>query len=192
MKCILCEKYSLTHICKSCQTNFLTPTLYKRTLINDISVISFYKYDEIKELLFTKHTDIGFYVYTILAKLSFKKFAEEFHTKEHYASIAVDDNPKSGYSHTAILNHALKSYNISPQYSKLRAKSTISYSGKTRAFREQNPRNFQLKKFKNPNVILVDDIITTGTTLREAIKLLEQKEKQVAFCLTLCDVSISG
>jgi len=192
MKCILCENYSLTHICKSCQTTFLTPAIHKRSLNNNITVISFYKYSEIKELLFTKHTDIGFYIYNILAKLSFKKFAEEFHTKEKYVSIAVDDNPKSGYSHTAILNHALKSYNITPLHNKLRAQSTISYSGKTRAFREQNPRNFHFKNFKNLNVILVDDIITTGTTLREAIKILEQKEKQVAFCLTLCDVSISG
>ncbi len=191
MKCILCEKYSLTHICKDCQTNFLTPSIYKRKLPNNITVISFYKYSEIKKLLFTKHTDIGFYVYNILAKLSFKKFAEEFHTKEKYVSIAIDDNPKGGYSHTAILNHALKSYNIMPLHNKLRAQSTISYSGKTRAFREQNPRNFHLKNFKNPNVLLVDDIITTGTTLREAIKTLEKREKEVAFCLTLCDVSIS-
>ncbi len=189
MKCILCENYSLTHICKECQTNFLTPSLYKRTLSNGITVISFYRYSDIKELLFTKHTDIGFYIYTILAKLSFKKFAQEFHTKEKYVSIAIDDNPKSGYSHTAILNHTLKSYNITPLYNRLRAKSSISYSGKTRAFREQNPRNFHLKNFKNPNVILVDDIITTGTTLSEAIKTLEEKKKEIAFCLTLCDVS---
>ena len=191
MKCILCENYSLTHICKSCQTNFLTPSIYKRTLSNGITVISFYSYDDIKELLFTKHTDIGFYVYNILSKLSFKKFADEFHTKEHYVSIAIDDDPKSGYSHTAILNHALKSYNIKPLYSKLRAKSTISYSGKTRAFREQNPRDFHLKNFKSQNVILVDDIITTGTTLLEAIKILEEKKKEVAFCLTLCDANIT-
>lgn len=154
------------------------------------TVISFYRYSEIKELLFTKHTDIGFYVYTILAKLSFKKFAQEFHTKEHYASIAVDDNAKSGYSHTAILNKALKCYNIKPLHNRLRAQNPISYSGKTRAFREQNPRDFHLKNFKNNNVILVDDIITTGTTLSEAVTLLKQNHKELAFCLTLCDVNL--
>ena len=190
MKCILCENYSLTHICKPCQKNFLQPSIYKRSLVDGTTVISFYKYSEIKELLFTKHTDIGFYVYNILARLSFQKFAEEFHTKERYVSIAVDDNVKSGYSHTAILNNRLKSYNIKPLHNKLRAQNPISYSGKTKAYREQNPRNFHLKKFKNNNVILVDDIITTGTTLTEAVTLLKQNHKEVAFCLTLCDVSL--
>jgi len=190
MKCIVCENYSLTHICKSCQKNFLTPSIYKRTLANGTTVISFYRYNDIKEFLFTKHTDIGFYVYNILAKLSFQKFAQEFHTKERYVSIAVDDNVKSGYSHTAILNQRLKSYNIKPLHNKLRAQNPVSYSGKTKTFREQNPRNFHLKKFKNDNVILVDDIITTGTTFSEAIDLLEKSEKEVAFCLTLCDVSL--
>jgi len=108
MKCILCENYSLTHICKNCQTTFLTPSFYKRTLTNNITVISFYKYEEINELLFTKHTDLGFYIYSILAQLSFQKFAKEFHTKEKYVSIGVDDTAKNGYSHTAILNHALR------------------------------------------------------------------------------------
>jgi len=191
MKCIVCETYSLTHICTNCQTNFLTPSVYKRSLANGTTVISFYRYSDVKEFLFTKHTDIGFYIYNILAKLSFQKFAQEFHTREHYVSIAIDDNVKSGYSHTAILNHRLKSYNIKPLYNKLRAQNPISYSGKTKAYREQNPRNFQLKKFKNPNVILVDDIITTGTTLQEAITILKQQKKEVAFCLTLCDVSVN-
>ena len=190
MKCILCENYSLTHICNSCKTNFLQPSLYKRELSNGITVISFYKYTEIKELLFTKHTDIGFYVYNTLAKISLQKFAEEFHTKEKYVSIAIDDTIKSGYSHTAILNKHLKSYNIKPLFAKLRAQNPVSYSGKSRSFRVTNPRDFTLKKFRQKNVILVDDIVTTGTTLTEAIRVLQRQKKEISFCLTLTDVSI--
>ncbi|WP_457744357.1 ComF family protein [Sulfurimonas sp.] len=190
MKCILCENYSLTHICFNCQKIFLTPSIYKRKLNNNIEVISFYKYKEIKELLFTKHTDLGFYIYKILADLSFKKFAQEFHTKEKYVSIAIDDTITSGYSHTAILNHALSTYNIKPIFNKLQAQNRVSYSGKSKIFRMQNPRNFRLKKFKQNNIILVDDIITTGATLTQAIHCLHQKNKNVAFCLTLTDVSV--
>ena len=190
MKCILCENYSLTHICSLCQINFLTPTISKRKLPNGIDVLSFYKYEDIKELLFTKHTDIGFYIYNILANLSFKKFAEEFHTKEKYISLAVDDKCTSGYSHTAILNHALKSYNIKPLHKKLRAKNSVSYSGKSKLFRESNPRNFQLKKLKNENIILIDDIITTGSTLAQACVKVEEQGKTVSFCLTLTDVGL--
>jgi competence protein ComFC len=189
MRCILCENLSLAHICPSCQNTFLTPSLYKRILPNNIPVLSFYKYSEIKKLLYTKHTDIGYYIYNILAENSLKKFAATFEFEESVVSIGVDDTPKSGYSHTAILNHSLKSRVIKPLYKCLRATNSISYSGKDRKFRINNPRAFQPKSFKCKNVILVDDIITTGATLTEAIECLQRADKEILFCLTLCDVS---
>jgi len=188
MKCILCESYTFTHICSSCQTSFLTPNIYKRKLPNGINIISFYKYEEIKELLFTKHTDIGFYIYNIIAKLSFKKFAEEFHTREKYISVAIDDVPKNGYSHTAILNQQLKSYNITPHYNILRSQNRVSYSGKSRKFREDNQRDFKVKNFKGNDIILVDDIVTTGLTMQEAIKALNNKN--ISLCLSLVDLGM--
>ena len=190
MKCMLCENYSLTqHICSTCQETFLQPSLHKRTLSNGIEVFSFYKYEDIKPLLFTKHTNLGFYIYTLLAKLSFKKFTENFIFPETVAAIGVDDRVESGYAHTAILNHALKSKIIQPLYAKLHAQSNLSYSGKSKAFRVANPRDFKLKKYKQKSVILVDDIITTGTTLTEATNLLHQAQKDLLFCLTLADAS---
>jgi len=190
MKCLLCENYSLTHICPSCQELFLTPSIYKRKLSNGLEVISFYKYSEIKNLLFTKHTDIGFYIYNLLAELSFKKFADEFEVDLETVSIAIDDNVKSGYSHTAILNKRLHSKYIKPLYNILRANNSLSYSGKSREFRIMNPRDFKIKKFKQMHVILVDDIITTGTTLIEASNLLKRQKKKILFCLTLSDVAV--
>ncbi|HIP44058.1 MAG TPA: ComF family protein [Sulfurospirillum arcachonense] len=191
MKCILCESYTFAHICKTCQKSFLSPSFSQRKLPNGIDIISFYKYEEIKELLFTKHTDFGFYIYTLLAKLSFKQFAQEFHTKEKYISLAIDDTIKSGYSHTAILNKSLKTYNINPLYNKIRARNSISYSGKSKIFREQNPRNFQVKKLTSDNIILVDDIVTTGQTLIQACNKIKEQGKSVSFCLVLTDVSLN-
>ena len=186
----MCEELSLSHICNSCQELFLTPSIYKRRLSNGIEVISFYKYKDIKDLLHTKHTDLGYYIYTILAKRSFKKFALEFEFSNTISSIAIDDNPQSGYSHTALLNAQLKSKFIQPKHSILRAQNRVSYSGKSKEFRILNPRNFSLKNFDNKEIILVDDIITTGFTLSQAIQTLQKENKETLFCLTLADVSL--
>jgi competence protein ComFC len=191
MRCLVCENYSfMHHICKRCQEKFLQPSLYTRELQNGTTVISFYKYPEIKKFLFTKHTDMGFYIYKLLAQLSFKKFASNFSWHNPVAAIAVDDIPKNNYSHTAILTKALSSKNIIPCYGKLRAGNPINYSGKSKAFREAHPRNFIFSDFKEKDVIVVDDIITTGSTLREALHTLTQHKKEPIFCLTLADVNL--
>lgn len=186
MRCMLCEGLSFTHVCQTCQNNFLKPQIYKRKIQN-IDLISFYKYDEIKELLHTKHTDLGYYMYNILAKNSFEKFANELDTKEIYNSIAVDDHIRSGYSHTSILNNSLHSYNIKPLHNKLQAQNRVTYSGQTKTYRLSNPRKFQYQEDGLKNIILVDDIVTTGATLREAIDLIGSEN--IAFCISLVDLS---
>jgi len=188
MRCMMCESISLTHICTSCQKKHLTPTIYKRKLQNSIDVISFYKYTDIKKLLLSKHTNLGYYMFHILAQNSFKRFADEFVFDTKLASIAIDDNIKSGYSHTAILNKHLNSRYIKPLYNKLIAKNTISYSGKSKEFRVKNKRDFITKSIAQKELILVDDIITTGETLTQAIDTLHKQNKEVLFCLTLSDM----
>lgn len=186
----MCESLSLSHICSTCQNTFLTPSIYKRKILNNVEVLSFYKYKDIKSLLHTKHTDLGYYIYSILAKQSFSKFAEKFEFPNTINSIAIDDNIESGYSHAALLSQALKSKNITPIHSKLRAKNRVSYSGKSKEFRILNPRDFELKKFNGDDVILVDDIITTGSTLAQAVQVMRHNNKEVLFCLTLADAKL--
>jgi competence protein ComFC len=190
MKCLLCGNLSLPHICSICQKTYLRPSIYKQTILNDIDVISFYKYNDIKNLLHTKHTSLGFYIYNILALNSFQKFAKKFEFQQQIVSVAIDDTVKSGYSHTAILNKALKSKNINPLYNKLRAKNPISYSGKSKEFRLLNPRDFIVKSFAAKEIILVDDIITTGSTLTQAIQAMKAVKKEVVCCLTLADAGL--
>ncbi|TKI68974.1 ComF family protein [Sulfurimonas crateris] len=191
MRCLMCENLSLSHICKKCQNNFLTPSIYRRKILGNIEVISFYKYGDIKELLHTKHTDIGYYIYSILAKNSITKFASEFEYPHKVVSIGVDDYTKSGYSHTAILNRALKSRYIKPLFGKLRAKNRVSYSGKTKQFRLLNPRDFELKELNVKSAILVDDIITTSSTLTQAVEALQKENIETLFCLTLASASVN-
>lgn len=190
MRCLICESLSFTHICSTCQNSFLTPSIYKRKILNNIEVISFYKYSEIKELLHTKHTDLGYYIYSILAQNSMRRFADAFEYPYIVNSIALDDDTKSGYSHTALLNKALICNSIKPLFNRLRAKNRVSYSGKSREFRVLNPRNFEVKNLKEKEVILVDDIITTGFTLTQAVQSLQKENNRVLFCLTLADAAL--
>jgi len=185
MKCLLCKKLSFLHICTACQELFLSPKIIRKRVTKNIEVLSFYDYKEIKELLYTKHSDIGAHIYTILAKNSFKKFAENFSFSHPVAAIAIDDRPKWGYAHTAILARALHSQFIRYQPARLHATNDIAYSGRSKAFRKNNPRNFRYKAFPYCDLILVDDIITTGTTLHEAITTLETFGKETLLCLTL-------
>ncbi|MBU0720078.1 ComF family protein [bacterium] len=190
MRCILCESFSFAHICSTCQETFLTPSIYRRKILNATEVISFYKYSDIKELLLTKHTDLGFYIYKILAKNSLKIFANEFEFGHTVASIAVDDHAKNGYSHTAVLNQALKCKIIKPYANKLRDKNRISYAGKSREFRLLHPRDFEFKGFREEDVLLVDDIITTGLTFTHALNTMQKNNKNVLFCLALADANL--
>lgn len=190
MRCMICESLSLQHICHACQIEFLSPSLFKRKILGKIPVYSFYKYKDIESLLLSKHTDLGYYIYTILAKNSFLPFAQNFDYVSKVTSVGIDDHVKNGYSHTAILNKQLKSKCIQQKYAKVRAKNKLSYSGKDYQFRLLNPRNFKIGGFKGEDIILVDDIITTGLTLTQAAQALKKEGKNVLFCLTLADAGV--
>ena len=188
MRCMICERWSIfSHICATCQDDFLTPNLYKRKILGSIPVYSFFSYSDIEPLLLTKHTDLGHYIYTIMARRSMEKFSREWNYEKKVASIGIDDHVNSGYAHTAILNRALKSSLITPLYGRLRATQQHKYAGKSVEERLMNPRLFQYKPFDENEVILVDDIVTTGTTLAEGVETLHAQGKKVILCLTLTD-----
>jgi len=82
----------------------------------------------------------------------------------------------------------MKMKNVKVQHAKLMANNKVNYSGKNLQFRLENPRDFSYIGKKDIEVILVDDIVTTGTTLKEATQLLKQNGVEVLFALTLAGV----
>lgn len=184
---MMCEDWSFSHICKLCRSEHLAPSLYTRKILGKIPVYSFYKYADIEPLLLSKHTDLGYYIYTILAELSMAHFAANFDYEGNVAAIGIDDHTRHGYSHTALLAKALSAETITPYYGRLRAQNRDSYSGQSYQYRLLHPRRFMMKSFKEEEVILVDDILTTGLTLTQAAETLHREGKKVLFCLTLAD-----
>lgn len=187
MKCIVCKQISFKIICKNCQQTFLKPSKTARKLPCGFKIYSFYHYAEIADFLKTKHTHIGASVYKILAENTFRKFAQEFKFSSTIYALPIDDQPNSGYSHTAILAKELRAKNIKPKYSKLRAQNRVSYSGKSLEYRLKNPRKFYYNFKSNIDVILVDDIVTSSITLSEAKNRLLKEDVNPLFALTLAD-----
>jgi competence protein ComFC len=122
-----------------------------------------------------------------------KPFIEEFvesDDRDVYI-VGIDEYVKSGYSHVALLTRAMNTKSAIILHSALMAQNRVNYSGKDLQFRLENPRDFLYKGKSNIDVILVDDIITTGITLQEAQKVLLSHGVNVLFALTLADVEES-
>jgi len=189
MRCYSCAKLSLPIICKVCKERLFATTIGTRT-IGTLDVISFYKYSALESLLLTKHKPEGYRIYKALAHMTMKPFIKEFveaDDRDVYI-VGVDEYVKGGYAHVALLTHAMKTKHVIPQHASLMAQNRVVYAGKDLQFRLNNPRDFIYSGRENIDVILVDDIITTGITLQEAQKVLMEHNVNVLFALTLADV----
>ncbi|HJE03890.1 DNA utilization protein GntX [Aliarcobacter thereius] len=186
MKCTSCDKLSFYIICKTCQKQLLAPNFYKKELVKDFFVYSFYDYKDLEDLIQSKYHFYGDRVFNILGKLSFAKFASNFTFTHPILAIPIDDHTRHDFSQTAILAKHLKSSFIKPVFNTLKATNIVKYAGKNLEFRQKNPRKFTYSGVKNCDVILVDDVITTGTTILEAKKILKKQGINVLFAITLC------
>jgi len=188
MRCFICARLSITIICYLCHTKILIPTITHRH-IGELKVISLFKYSDIEALILTKHRPEGYRVYRFLGKRFMKPFIDKFietYQKPIYI-IGVDEVIKGGYSHIAILTNSMKSKLSKPLHASLIAQNSIKYAGRDLEFRLDNPRDFVYKGLSNIDVILVDDLITTGLTIQEAKELLLEYNINVLFALTLAD-----
>ena len=188
MRCLSCQCLSFRAFCKNCETNLLAPSITKRT-VGTLDVYSFYKYSTIENLLLSKHTPQGYRIFKALANITLKPFIEQFIAADSrgISIIGVDEKVKNGYSHIALLTHAMKSKGVNILHSSLIASNDIKYSGQSLQYRIMHPRDFIYKGKKDIDVILIDDIITTGSTLQQAQSVLFQSKVNVLFALTLAD-----
>lgn len=187
MRCITCQSLSLNVVCKDCQENFLKSSFFKRELEKDFFVYSFYKFDEIKELINSKYQFYGDRIFKILSELSMKKFTLNFSFPNKVFAIPIDDHTFHQFSQTAILTKYLQSDFIQPVFNTLKATNRVKYAGKDLEFRKKNKRKFIYTGKRDIQVILVDDLVTTGLTILEAKECLEKNGCTVLFTLTLSD-----
>ena len=189
MRCFSCSKLSLPILCNTCIEQLFVPDVSTRK-VGTLDVISFFKYSTLESVLHSKHKPEGYRIYKALAQMTLKPFIQEFVENDDRAVyiVGVDETVKSGYAHVALLTRAMKTKYTLPQHSALMARNKVNYSGKSLQFRLDNPRDFVYTGKRNVDVILVDDIITTGITLQEAQNVLMSHGVNVLFALTLADV----
>ena len=189
MRCFSCSKLSLPILCKTCVDRLFVPTVSTRK-VGTLDVISFFRYSDIEKLLHSKHKPEGYRIYKALADMTMKPFMEEFVESDNrdVYIVGIDEYVKSGYAHVALLTRAMKMRHSIPQHSSLMARNRMNYSGKSLQFRLDHPRDFIYTGKPGIDVILVDDIVTTGITLQEAQKVLMEHGVNVLFALTLADV----
>lgn len=111
------------------------------------------------------------------------------HSNKPLYIIGIDESVYSGYSHVALLTHQMRCKGAEVLHSSLMSQSSVKYSGKSLKFRVENSREFIYRGIENIDVILVDDIITTGTTLKEAEIVLNRSRVNTLFALTLATLS---
>ena len=156
--------------------------------VEGFSVFYYYGYSEIRELILSKHHEYGAAVLARIASLSLAKFPlhlqreisanlqnyETFKTGGvfKFNAVPLDDDARSGYSHTAILARALKSELVEPKFHCLRAQNRVKYTGQSLEFRLKHKRNFKILTPPQFPVILVDDIITSGLSMLQARETL--------------------
>ena len=189
MRCYSCSNLSLKIICNNCKKR-LFPVNIRTKKVGSLDVVSFYRYSNLESLLHSKHKPEGFRIYKELSKMTMKPFVEEFSEScdGFVYVVGIDEYVKSGYSHVALLTKEMKFNNIKPLHASLMARNRVNYSGKSLQYRVNNSRDFYYRGKSNIDVILVDDIITTGITLQEAQKVLIKNGVNVLFALTLADV----
>jgi competence protein ComFC len=185
MRCLLCLNLSWKLLCKNCLNSSLTPNPSKRALESGLVVYSAYKYKEIKELLHTKHTFHGAKIYSQLTKHALLPLVESFTCGDVF-SLSIDDHTRSGYSHSAVIARELRVC-LKPLYGRLRAKNLQRYSGQSLHVREKNRRNFTLTCKEGLDIVLIDDIVTTGSTLSEATTICKYNNLNTLFAITLAD-----
>lgn len=185
--CINCQKESVEG-----ETHYFCKKIHSSD-----KLIVFYLYKgSIRTLLLrTKYRDKAFKIVHELIEYAFR-YKEQFNLHEITTNFVItaippDENRfrKRGFNLSQIIAKNL-SKKLNLEYKELLVKtvSSPSLTAFSKERRKQAVKNvFTIKNTKIPkSILLVDDIITTGSTLIEATKVLKKNGAKNVWCLALC------
>ncbi len=197
-KCITEQKPLETQVCIEClKPSFsgLSHTTCKSQYSPD-GLISVFKYEEVSKAIIEGKYQFIARIFEIFGNLV-SDFLLSMGLKGNFEKFTVTSLPLShsrqkwrGFNQSAITGNYL-SVKLNLPYRELleRDKHKKSQKDLDRAERKLNVKNaFRLapaKDVRGKNILLVDDVITTGSTLKEAVKTLKQNGAAEVWCITI-------
>ncbi|RDU62879.1 ComF family protein [Helicobacter sp. MIT 14-3879] len=163
----------------------------KRILNDGFIIYSFYEYQNIEFLLKTKYYLIGNKIYKFLSNKAVKYFRDNINGDfSKIYSIGIDDRVDSFYSHSGVIVREFSEI-FKPLFGVLKATNNIHYAGKNLQYRKDNKKGFIYNWRNNIDVILIDDVITTGCSIIEARECLLNHNVRALFAITLSDARVN-
>jgi competence protein ComFC len=187
--CIICKQDDCFGICDKCKKSI--------KIINEVyqdEIISYGYYGGVlKDLILKFKYKNNFTAGDILAKILAEYIAINFNYKEYiitYIPLSKKSKKIRGFNQCEYIAKKIsKNLSIEVLEILIKPKETREQKRLKRDERYENIKDaFQIKKgidFKNCNIILIDDVTTTGATLREAHKLLKKNKIKDIKLLTL-------
>ncbi len=172
-------------ICKNCLKKFKSKFI--RYEIEGIRGLAIFNYDDTMKQLIYQFKGCGDYeLYPVFLDTYKNELSLLFHS---YVMIpipsSINDDEKREFNHVKEMFGVLKL----PMIDALMKTDNFKQSDHTAAGRRQIIEHMKVRnnvEIYNKNILIVDDISTTGNTLKAAIKLLKERHPKRIRILTLC------
>lgn len=197
MKCCTCAKSCVKTgeiLCETCVKEFEFCTNIQHRVFENVVINSVFKYNDfarkvVKKLKFEYKKDVS----KTLAKLLDENFKDE----KEYIVVPIPAHrariKKYGFNHTQAIAKEfckLRGYKLNKNLLQKKRETLTQHflDNKQRFENIKDSFRLNLKNYDNKNgenILIIDDITTTGATLDEVIKTFKQKGINNLVCLTV-------
>lgn len=172
-------------ICQNCYNKF--NVVWKKEYIDKVETLIVYEYDDYLKKLFFQFK--GCYDYDLKDVFLFRHLFELKLLYKDYLIVPIpsseSSNKKRGYNHVVEI---FKSLNL-PIYRCIKKKEDFKQSELNKKEREKIINKLVVRnceKIKDKKILIVDDIITTGSSLKACINLVSKYKPKLLKSLIIC------